>query len=137
MIIPRERLEYVERLWLKGVSESAIQEMTSKRFGVTHRAVRRYMKRVKDRLAALPSMQPDAERKRVERLLLDAIRVARRGGRTGPHTSAMVAAITRLGQLTGLFRETIDHNVHSESDLSKLSPEELATMDALLRKASR
>lgn len=97
------RLEYVERLYLRGRTRRAIQDLASKRFGITHRAVRRYLARVGERLAALPKPSPAAAKARAESLLLRAYLAAERGGEKGPQAAAMVQAAARLAELDGVL----------------------------------
>ena len=77
--IPRERLEYVERLYLKGEPEVRIKAKVCERYGVTLRTARRYLARVRLRLSKLPSAQPEAVRARAEAMLLETYRLARKG----------------------------------------------------------
>lgn len=78
-IIPRERLELAEELFLAGKSRQRIARVLCDRFGVTARTARRYIERVERKLAALPKPPPEATLHRVEAMLLDTYETAKSG----------------------------------------------------------
>lgn len=117
--IPRERLEYVERLYLAGRPDHRISQLVARRYGVTLRTARNYLARIRARLAALPKPPPEAVAQRVEAMLLDAYGKARRAIKVvtwteadgskqskeyaAPETGTMVVAAVRLGELHGVL----------------------------------
>lgn len=80
-IIPRERLDLVERLYLKGKSRTHIAEKLFERFGTPPRTARRYIARVEAKLAALPKPPPGAAFARAESMLIETYGIAKRGVR--------------------------------------------------------
>lgn len=118
--IPRERLVYVERLWLAGVPDHRLQQRVAKRYGVTLRTARRYIARVRHRLAAREAAAPEAVRARAEAMLLESFAVAKKAIKVvtwideagakrskeyaAPEVGAMVAAASRLAELYGAVR---------------------------------
>lgn len=76
-LIPRERLEFVESAYLAGRADHLIRKAICDRYGVTLRTARRYLRRVREKLAALPAPDPAAVRARSEAMLLEAYGLAR------------------------------------------------------------
>lgn len=76
-IIPRERLELTERLYLAGKSRQRIARRLCSEYGVTARTARRYIQRVEAKLAALPKPSPEAVLQRAEEMLLETYRLAK------------------------------------------------------------
>lgn len=100
--IPRERLELVERLYLAGQSETAIQRAVSLKYGITRRAVRKYLQRVRAKLAeTTKAVTPEDARARVEGMLLGAYERSLSGPK--PDAKAAVQAAARLGELYGVM----------------------------------
>jgi hypothetical protein len=102
--IDRARLERVESLYLSAHSEREIQKLVADEFRCSRRAVRKYLKIVRDRLAEqVKGADPDATRARVEGMLLAAYRAAEIGHpERGPDPKAMVQAARALGDLHGV-----------------------------------
>lgn len=103
--IPRERLDEVERRYLRGEDEREIQRELAVQYKITRRQVRNYLELVKKKLAEqVKSVSPDEGRARVEGLLLNAYRLASIGSpKFGPDSRGMVAAAKHLGDLYGSF----------------------------------
>ena len=106
--IPRERLEFVEKLYLAGVPESRIQQRTVRRFEVSYRTARRYLQRVQGRLATRADeapVDPAAILARSEQMLLEAFAAAKRKtfqGEPSPDTKTMALVAYRLAELRGV-----------------------------------
>ena len=106
--IPRERLEFVEKLYLAGVPESRIQQRTVRRFEVSYRTARRYLQRVQGRLATRAGGAPcgaAAILARSEQMLLEAFAAAKRKtfqGEPSPDTKTMALVAYRLAELRGV-----------------------------------
>lgn len=102
-VIPRERLERVEELYLSGCDEGEIQRAIAKAYGVTKRAARRYIRRVKAKLAERARGEdPGPTRLRVQTMLLEAFRTAAAGSTLhGPDAKAMVQAARTLAEVAG------------------------------------
>lgn len=101
--IDRTRLARVEDLYLTGHSEREIQRVCSAEFQCTRRAVRKYLKIIRDRLAEqVRGADPDATRARIEGMLLSAYQAAHAGGMNGPDAKGMVQAAKALGDLHGV-----------------------------------
>ena len=79
ILIPKERLDLVEQLYLAGKSRLHITRRVCDDFGVTTRSARRYIALVEARLAALPKAPPEAVFQRVEAMLLETYDLARNG----------------------------------------------------------
>lgn len=113
--IPRERLALVEKLWLKGRSESVITATVCKRYTISARQARRYVERVKAKIAARDALDPAAALARSERMLLETYQLARtRTAMVGRHpktkqpilledpdTKTMAVVAFRLAELHG------------------------------------
>lgn len=153
-VIPRERLEYVERLYLKGVSEHRIQSKVSERYGVTTRTARRYLARVRLRLSKLPAAQPEAVRLRSEAMILEAYDLARKAVKyvtfqdgVGPDTrketravpapevGTMVNAAARLADLHGASQPKRVDVTSGGEPIGALTDEELRARIAELEAA--
>lgn len=78
-LIPRERLDLAEELYLAGKSRQRIARKLCERFEVSARTARNYIARVEARLAALPKPPPEAAFQRVEAMLLETYELARDG----------------------------------------------------------
>jgi hypothetical protein len=76
-IIPRERLDLAEELYLTGKSHQRIAKVLCERFGVTSRTARNYIARVQAKIAALPKPPPEAAFQRTEAMLLETYELAR------------------------------------------------------------
>lgn len=129
-IIPRERLDFVERLYLAGKARRTITRRVAKKFSVTERQARNYIARVEAKLAALPKPPPEATFHRVESMLLDAFSLARRTIRVvkwvdgekeesrifpAPETGTMVNAAWRLAELHGIVTQKADVTSNGET----------------------
>lgn len=132
MKIPRARLARVEELWLLGRSERSIQRTVAREWTVTLRTVRRDIVRVQKKLAALPQNDPVAVKRRVEAMLLETYRVAKRGNKLGPQAAVMATVGARLAQLEGLLTDKIEHTGDLAPDFSKLSEEQLRQYASIL-----
>lgn len=78
-LIPRERLDLVEQLYLAGKSRLHITRRVCDEYHVTTRCARKYIALVEKRLAALPKPPPEAAFQRVEAMLLETYDLARNG----------------------------------------------------------
>lgn len=101
--IPSGRLPRVEKMYLSGSCERDIVDALSVEWDVTHRTIRNYLARVRDKLAKLPKITPEAARARIESMLLDTYAIAKAGTEKGPDAKSMVAAVSRLGELDGVL----------------------------------
>lgn len=111
--IDRARLDRVEALYLAAHTEREIQKTVAVEFECSRRAVRKYLKIVRDRLAEqAKGADPDAARARVEGMLLAAYRAAEIGHpERGPDPKAMVQAAKALGDLHGVMApKKIEHS---------------------------
>lgn len=117
LIVPRERLDLAEKLFLSGKSRPHIARRLCRKYGVSTRTAQRYIARIEARLAALPKPPPEAAFARAESMLLDAYGLARRAVKVvtfvdgmakksqvmpAPETGTMVAAAWRLAELHGV-----------------------------------
>jgi len=139
-IIPRERLDLVEKLYLTGVPEHRIQRRICDEYGVSTRTARRYLERVRAKLADRPVTPPETVRARAEAMLLEAYETARdkrdRTGAAMPDCGSMVAASYRLAELHGAAApKRLDVTSGGEA-LTKLPDAELLTRIAALESAS-
>jgi len=104
-VIPRERLEMAEALYLEGVPDHRLRGRLCAEFKVSQKTARRYVDRVRAKFALHPAPTPEAIRARSEAMLLRAYETAEgKVGPTGmanPDTGAMVAAAWRLAELHG------------------------------------
>lgn len=106
--IPRERLEYVERLYLGGIPEHKIQQRTVRRFEVSYRTARRYLQLAQAKFARAQTetpTDPAAILARSEALLLEAYAAAKRKtfqGEPSPDTKTMATVAYRLAELRGV-----------------------------------
>jgi hypothetical protein len=144
--IPRERLDLVEKLWLEGKSDRAIQRAVVKRFVITFRTARRYLRRVRETIGKRQAVNPDAARARTEAMLLETYALAKRktkltmfGEQNDPDTKTMATVATRLGELEGAFApKELKHTVSGSLPLDQLSDEALAQLDeAAKRRAAK
>jgi len=76
-LIPRERLDLAEELYLAGKSRQRIARVLCEKFGVSARTARDYIARVEAKIAALPKPPPEAAFQRAEAMLLEAYELAR------------------------------------------------------------
>lgn len=143
-LIPRERIEFTQKLYLQGKPRPEISRRVCARFGVKARTARNYIALVEKHLASLPKPPPEATFVRVESMLLQAYDHARRAvkvvkwqekGESGkgakgveysktlraPETGAMVNAAWRLAELHGLVVDRIDHTSNGKT-LAPLDP---------------
>ncbi len=138
-IIPRERLELVERLYLDGVPDRQIRARVKARFKVGNGAAKRYLARVKAKLAAIAAaVDPDAARAQVEGMLLKTFKAAQIPNmNTGqPNAGAMATAAQRLAELRGVLApQRFEHSIRGAVPLDGLSDEALAALDAAARKS--
>src|SRR5689334_7085963 len=103
--IPRERLEEVRECYLRGEQSLTIQEHCAKKWGITQRQVRTYLKLVREQLAKHATNDIEAVRQRSEQLLLETYASAKaRKGHTkdgaafsDPDHKTMAACAYRLG----------------------------------------
>lgn len=128
-IIPRERLDFAEKLYLAGKPRQEISRRICKRYGVTARTARRYLARVEAKLAVLPKPSAATVFHRVEAMLLraydradKAIKVVKWTEGSGdsktessrifhaPETGTMVTAAWRLAELHGIAPQKIEHS---------------------------
>ena len=117
--IPRERIVLAEKLYLDGKPTPRILRRLCDDFGVSTRQARKYLALVRAKLAALPKPDPAAEFQRIDAMLSEAFRCARRAVKVvkweegdgakpasrimpAPDTGAMVAAAARLADLHGV-----------------------------------
>lgn len=75
--IPEEHLDLTEKLYLSARTERSIQILLCKKLGITGRTARRYIRRVKDRLASRHTKNPGAARVRAESMLLESYKLAK------------------------------------------------------------
>jgi hypothetical protein len=78
-LIPRERLDLAEEMFLAGKSRQRIARVLCEKFGVSARTARDYIARVEAKIAALPKPPPEAAFQRAEAMLLEAYELARDG----------------------------------------------------------
>jgi len=78
-LIPKERIDLVEGLYLAGKSRLYITRRVCDEYHVTTRQARNYIALVEKRLAALPKPPPEAAFQRVEAMLLETYDLARNG----------------------------------------------------------
>lgn len=78
-IIPRERLDLAERLFIAGKGRQAIARALCAEYHVTARTARNYIARVEAKIAALPKSPPEAVFQRTEAMLLETYEKARDG----------------------------------------------------------
>ena len=108
-LIPRERIDDTQAMWLAGVSPRKIEHDLAEKYGVTRRTARNYLAIVRRRLVKRGSVEVEAARARAEEMLLETYRCAKdRVGVTkdgheysDPDTKSMVAAAHRLAELFG------------------------------------
>jgi hypothetical protein len=134
MIIPKAHLDRVESMYLGGHTEREIQRVLSSEFGVTPRAIRRYIKRVKDRLAdQVRGTDPETMRARVDGMLLSAYRAAELGSMDkGPDAKAMVQAAKAIGDLYGVMApKKFEHSGPGGKAINVTDPN---AVDELVRK---
>lgn len=124
-LIPPERLDYVEGLYLSGTPDQRIVRMVAKRYEVTRRTARNYLVLVRERFPKRPAPPPEAIIARSDSLLLDAYLTAKRrkhltqwGMQDAPDCATMAAAAWRLAELHGAAstRVRIDMQVGQELD---------------------
>jgi|JI10StandDraft_1071094.scaffolds.fasta_scaffold198211_3 hypothetical protein len=150
-IIPRERLDLAEKLYLTGKSGPHIVKKLRAEFGVAPRTARRYIALVEKRLAALPKPPPEATFQRVQGMLLETYKLARggvqrivvSGGKGAPsaveeypqaNVGTMATVAWRLAELHGITVQRVEVSAGGE-DLSALTDEEFNTLRALKAKA--
>lgn len=150
-IIPRERLDLVEKLYLSGKSGPSIAKKLRAEFGVAPRTARKYVQIVEKRLAALPKPDPAATFQRVQGMLLETYKLARggvqrivvsRGREAGSaveeypqaNVGTMATVAWRLAELHGITVQKIEVSAGGE-DLSALTDEEFEQLRALKAKA--
>lgn len=150
-IIPRERLDLTEKLYLAGKSGPSIARKLRQEFGIAPRTARKYIAIVEKRLAALPKPSPQATFRRVEAMLLETYKLARngvqrlvisRGKDAGAaveeypqaNVGAMATVAWRLAELHGITVQKVEVSAGGE-DLSALTDEEFNTLRALKAKA--
>lgn len=104
-VIPPERLEMAQKLYLTGVPDHRARERLCREFEVTEKSARKYMRLAKERIGQLPTATPEAIRARAEAMLLNAYETAEgKVGPTGmanPDCGSMVAASYRIAELHG------------------------------------
>lgn len=153
--VVEDRVDWVERQYLRGVSEAHIIREGVRKFSLSQRTMRRYVHDVK---AALPDVdrsevRADFRRRLVAigtRALQTVIRrgdiaEARSSDRGGDGVKALGVAVQasraeamvqeRLAKLTGADAPTQTQDVGSDINYDLLTLEEAAQLDALLTKA--
>lgn len=138
--IPRERLDEVRRLWMRGVPSLRIQRVLSTRWGVTTRTIRKYLKRVCDTLAKREEQTVEAHRIRAEEMLLETYRMARlRKGHTkdgvpydDPDVKTMAVVAFRVAELHGAVVKKVEVTVDSHEVPQPGTPEYAALQREVL-----
>lgn len=140
-VIPRERIELTERLFLAGKSRPSIIRRVCKDFGVTARTARNYLARVETRLAGLPRPPAEASFQRAESMLLDAFAKARSAVKVvtwvdgdkkesrimpAPDTGTMVTAAWRVAELHGVTAPQKVDLTSGGKPIASLTDDELA-----------
>ncbi|HSN30153.1 MAG TPA: hypothetical protein VLT45_27890 [Kofleriaceae bacterium] len=132
-VIPRERLDFVEKLYTEGVPDRVIRARVKKKFGVKNTAAKGYLRRVKARCAeAMKSSDPEAERARLLGMALKAYRAAQIQNRnTGqPNASAMGQVTRMLAEMLGVMApQKFEHNVRGAVPLDGLPDDVLDRLD--------
>lgn len=120
------QLELTEQLYLRCVPTRQIIRALGEKFKLKPGAIKRRLRKVRERLAALPRPEPAVAKARVEALLFEAAEMAREeGGAKG--ASAMCAIATRLGELDGVFapqRVQLEGKGGGPIELASLTPDE-------------
>jgi hypothetical protein len=145
----RERLDFVEKLYLSGRNDRAIQHAAHVRFDVEKRAVRTWIAKVRKRLGNRFVRNPEAAAARAEAMALETFKLARDrvhvDRRTGaahadPDTKTMALIALRLGEMLGAFApKKIEHSgtVRTEStEAQKLHDEASAIVAAIAGEAT-
>jgi hypothetical protein len=113
--IPKERLDRVRDLWMLGKSERQITRLVCAEYSITARAVRRYIVRVRDKIAGEPGTTTEAARKRAEEIMLEALehavsRVDADTGVAAPDYKEMSTIARRLAELHGALVQKVEHS---------------------------
>lgn len=113
-VIPKERLERTRELWLMAKSPRSIERVICAEFGVTARAARNYIRRVRDHLNVEPGTDAEPARKRSEEMLLEVYdRASSRVndlGEPDPDLKTMATCARHLAELHGALVQRVEHS---------------------------
>jgi hypothetical protein len=137
--IPPERLDAIEMALAQCIRHQTIQSQFARQWEVTRRTIRRYIRAIYDRWETESKKNRVLTREQMRAALQDLFARASMDGQL----KIAVDAADRLCRLEGFYEDKmkIQHsgavaNTVPVLDLSKLSNEELAALDAITAKAS-